>query len=70
MAIIINMEGGKRFTCSDAGDCDCQWEARGKNEDEILAAVEQHRQERHNLRALTEQERNRIRAAIRGATAA
>jgi predicted small metal-binding protein len=70
MAIIINMEGGKRFTCSDAADCDCEWEARGKDEDEILAAVERHGQERHNRRELTETERNRIRAAIRGNTAA
>ncbi len=63
-------ENGKRFTCSDAADCDCQWEARGKDEDEILAAVERHRMKRHNRRPLTEQERNRIRAAIRGDTAA
>ncbi len=70
MAIIINLEDGKRFTCSDAADCDCAWEARGKNVDEVVAEVERHGQERHNRRALTEDERNRIRAAIRGATAA
>ncbi len=70
MAIIINYENGKRFTCSDAADCDCQWEARGQDEDEILDAVERHRVERHNRRPLTEQDRNRIRAAIRGDTAA
>jgi predicted small metal-binding protein len=45
-------------------------EARGKDEDEILEQVERHAQERHNRRALTEQERDRIRAAIRGSTAA
>lgn len=70
MAIIINLESGKRVSCSDPADCDCGWEAAGKDEDEILAAVERHGQERHNRRALTEQERNRIRAAIRGDTAA
>ncbi len=62
------MENGKRFLCSDSADC--EWEARGKDEDEIVAAVERHGMERHNRRALTEQERNRIRAAIRGDTAA
>ena len=70
MAVIINYENGKRFTCSDATDCNCEWEARGKDEDEILAQVERHGQERHNRRPLTEKERNRIRAAIRGDTAA
>jgi len=70
MAVIINYENGRRFTCSDAADCDCEWEARGKDEDEILAQVERHGRQRHNRRPLTEQERNRIRAAIRGDTAA
>ena len=70
MVIIINVEGGKRFRCSDAADCDCEWGAGGKDDDEILAEVERHGRERHNRGPLSEQARNRIRAAIRGATAA
>lgn len=70
MAIIINLEGRRRFTCSDAADCECEWEARGKDEDEILREVERHGQERHNRAPLSELARNRIRAAIRGNTAA
>ncbi|MGI9103766.1 MAG: DUF1059 domain-containing protein [Terriglobales bacterium] len=70
MAIIINREGNRRFRCSDALDGNCQWEALGQDEDEVLASIENHWRERHNLRAMTEVERNRIRAAIRGDTAA
>ncbi len=70
MAIIINQESGKRFRCSDALDGNCQWEARGQDEDQILASIEHHWRERHNLREMSETERNRIRAAIRGDTAA
>jgi predicted small metal-binding protein len=65
MAIIINLEGGRRCNRSDAADYDCEWEARGKDEDEILAAVERHGMEWHNRKPLTEQESNKIRVAIR-----
>ena len=70
MAIIIDRDGNRRYRCSDAADPNCEWESRGKDVDEIVAEVERHGMERHKRGALTEQERDRIKTAIRGDTAA
>ena len=37
------------FRCADVGDKSCKWEARGKNEKEIMDQVERHGREAHNV---------------------
>jgi predicted small metal-binding protein len=53
-----------RFRCADVGDKNCNWEARGRNEDDIMRQVEQHGREKHNIQNIDDNMRQRIRGAI------
>jgi predicted small metal-binding protein len=55
--------------CSDIHP-DCGYEARGRNEQELRANVEQHAREHHNLHELGEDAWNKIRNMIRRRDAA
>jgi predicted small metal-binding protein len=56
-------QGEMRFRCADVGDKNCQWEARGQNEDDIMRQVERHGREAHNLN-MDEDLRQKVRGAI------
>jgi predicted small metal-binding protein len=52
-----------RFRCADVGDKNCKWEARGRNEDDIMKQVEQHGRDAHNMQ-MDDSTRQRVRGAI------
>jgi predicted small metal-binding protein len=52
-----------RFRCADVGDKSCKWEARGRNEDDIMRQVEQHGRDAHNIH-MDDNMRQRVRGAI------
>ncbi len=52
-----------RFRCADVGDKNCKWEARGRNEDDIMKQVEQHGRDAHNMQ-MDDSARQRVRGAI------
>ncbi|MGZ4811360.1 MAG: DUF1059 domain-containing protein [Terriglobales bacterium] len=52
-----------RFRCADVGDKNCNWEARGRNEDDIMRQAEQHGREKHNLH-MDDNMRQKVRGAI------
>ncbi len=54
------------FRCADVGDKSCKWEARGRNEDDIMRQAEEHGRSAHNLH-MDDNLRNRVRGAIRKA---
>ncbi len=51
------------FRCSDIHPS-CNWQASGKNENEIRSQIEQHGREHHNLREMGEDMWNRVRSAM------
>jgi predicted small metal-binding protein len=53
-----------RFRCADVADKSCQWEANGRNEDDILRQVEQHGREAHNIDHIDDNMRQKVRGAI------
>jgi predicted small metal-binding protein len=61
--------GDYSFRCKDAGHNDCNWETRGRSEDEVLRNVEPHARERHNIQNFDENTRNKVRGAIRRSAA-
>jgi predicted small metal-binding protein len=52
-----------RFRCADIGDKSCNWEARGRNEDDIMRQVEQHGRDAHNMN-MDDNMRRKVRGAI------
>ena len=52
------------FRCADVGDKSCQWETKGKSEEEVMRSVEQHGRETHNLK-MDDNMREKVRGAIR-----
>ncbi len=56
------------FRCADVGDKNCKWEARGRNEDDIMRQAEEHGRSAHNLN-MDDNLRNKVRGAIRGKAA-
>lgn len=56
-------QGKMRFNCSEIHS-DCKWQATGDNEQEIRSKIEQHGRERHNLKEMTEDVWNKIRASM------
>ena len=52
------------FRCSDAGQSNCNWQASGKSEDELLPKIEQHAREVHHMN-MDENTRSKVRGAIR-----
>ncbi len=51
--------------CIEIGDVDCPWVGHGRNEDEVMRAVEDHGREQHNIPSLTEEIKNKVRQAMR-----
>ena len=52
------------FRCSDVGQANCNWQASGKSEDELLPKIEQHAKEVHHMN-MDENTRSKVRGAIR-----
>ncbi len=52
------------FSCVDLIPS-CDWQVSGDNEQNIMAAVEEHSREKHNLGVLDEETKGKIRNAIR-----
>ena len=57
------------FRCSDTGQSNCNWQASGKSEDELLPKIEQHAREVHHMN-MDENTRSQVRGAIRRQAAA
>jgi len=57
--------GKKTFRCSDVGQANCNWQAIGSSEQELMPKIEQHGREAHNIQRMDDNMRNRVREAIR-----
>ena len=57
--------GEYSIRCMEFGDVDCNWEGYGRNEDEVMRAVELHGREKHNWTSFTEELKNKVRSLIR-----
>ncbi len=57
--------GMKSFRCADVGFADCKWEARARNEAELMPQIERHGREHHDVRRMDEGILARIKRAIR-----
>ncbi len=62
-------QGGSdlRFRCSDVGFSGCNFEARGRDEQDIMKQAEQHGRQQHGLKDFDENTRNKVRGAIKRA---
>ena len=56
-----------RFRCKDVGFPNCPWEARAKNEKELMPQIEKHGRDAHGINNLDQQTRDRVKQAIRPA---
>ncbi|HZT74066.1 MAG TPA: DUF1059 domain-containing protein [Terriglobales bacterium] len=56
----------KSFRCADAGMPQCDFEARGKTEEEVMRQVEQHGREAHGLQ-LSDKQKEELKKRIRAA---
>ena len=56
-----------RFRCSDVGFSGCNYEARGRDEQDIMRQAEQHGRDQHGLKDFDDNTRNRVRGAIQRA---
>jgi predicted small metal-binding protein len=54
-----------RVRCADVGQPNCNWQATGRTEEEVMRQAEQHGREKHNLREWTDEMKNKVRSAIR-----
>jgi len=61
--------GNLSFRCADVGYGDCQFEARGNSEEEILQQAERHGREQHNVTEISEPLREKVRSSIRRSAA-
>jgi predicted small metal-binding protein len=52
------------FRCADVGQNNCNWQASGKSEDELLPKIEQHAKEVHHMN-MDENTRSKVKGAIR-----
>lgn len=60
-------QGDVRFRCKDVGFDNCPWEARGRNEQDLMPQIERHGREAHGINQIDQQTRNKVRNAIRPA---
>lgn len=60
-------QGDVRFRCKDVGFENCPWEARAKNEQELMPQIEKHGREQHGIQNLDQQTRDKVKNAIRPA---
>jgi predicted small metal-binding protein len=56
-------EGNYSFRCSEVNPS-CNWEAKGRDENEVRRQVEQHGREQHNM-SVTEEIWDKVRGLIR-----
>lgn len=61
---------GYSFRCSEAGMSDCDWEATGQNEDEVMQKIVEHARDDHGMTDWTDAMRDRARNTIRQRKAA
>ena len=57
-------EQSKHLRCRDVG-LDCDYEVRGRSEDEVLQRAAAHAQRDHGIQEITPDLESRVRAAIR-----
>jgi predicted small metal-binding protein len=57
--------GELSFRCKDAGYNDCDWQTRGRNEEEVFRNVERHGRETHNIQNFDDNLKNKVRSSIR-----
>ena len=60
-------EGDVRFRCKDVGFADCPWEAKGRNEQELMPQIERHGREAHGINNIDQNTREKVRGAIQKA---
>ena len=53
----------KTVSCRDVG-ADCDFVARGNNEEEIMSLVAEHARTEHNMNEIPDEVREKVRAAI------
>jgi predicted small metal-binding protein len=58
------MDGEKHLRCRDVG-MDCDFEARGRSEDEVVQKAAAHAAQKHGITEITPELASRVRAAIR-----
>ena len=63
-------EGQKSFRCADLGHKECNWEVRGRSEEELMPQIERHGREQHNLQNFDNETRQRVSSVIRDKAAA
>lgn len=61
------MHNEMTFRCADVGHDQCNWTVRGRDEQELMPQIEQHGRERHGMREMDSDTRNKVRGAIRRA---
>lgn len=65
-----NRGGQKSFRCADLGHKECNWEVKGRSEEELMPQIERHGREKHNLQNFDSETRQRVSSAIRDKAAA
>ncbi|MGH9540466.1 MAG: DUF1059 domain-containing protein [Terriglobales bacterium] len=58
--------GEREFRCAEAGHPECDWRARGKNDEEVMRQVERHGREAHGL-PMNDHQKQALRHHIRAA---
>ncbi len=54
----------RTFRCSDVGNADCRWEAKGRTEDELMPQIALHARQTHGVSSFDDQMKSRIKDAI------
>jgi len=62
-----SQSGERQFRCSDAGFKECNWQVRGKNDNEIMDRVREHGREAHNISNFDDNMRRKVQDNIRNA---
>ncbi|MFB3814722.1 MAG: DUF1059 domain-containing protein [Terriglobales bacterium] len=61
----VTKRGEYSIRCMEFGDVDCNWEGYGRDENEVMRAVERHGREQHNWTSFTDELKNKVRGLIR-----
>lgn len=54
----------REFQCRDVG-YDCDWSTRGQNDEQVMNEAFQHGREKHGIREITDDIKNKVRSKIR-----
>ena len=60
----VSSPGDLSFRCKDMGYNECNWETRGRDENQMLGEIERHGREKHGLTNFDDNTRNRVRSNI------